>query len=94
MEPGIARGQLDRAVVEERVPRREHDRKGEPVGPRHGRVRARRVHSVVVARAHGDHQNRRRQERSYRRKRRRWRSTKNRHGQSRCFWLFVSLESV
>ena len=88
VEPGIAGGQLERAVVEERVLRRESDPEGKPVGPRHGRVQARRVHPVVVARAHGEHRNRHRQDRSYRRKRHRWRSTKNRHGQSRMLLVF------
>lgn len=75
MEPGIAGGQLERVVGEERVLRSERDRKGKPVRPRHGRIQARRVHPVVVARAHGEHRNRRRQDRSYGRQRRRWRST-------------------
>lgn len=48
-ESGVAGRQLNAAVSEEGIPGCEGNPEGEPVGPLHLRVRARRVHVVVVA---------------------------------------------
>ena len=77
----IARGQLNRAVVKEFLPRCERNSQGESIGPLHLGVEARRVHSVCVACIHRrHHRHRHRRNHQY---------LQTCHGRSRS-WFFLA----